>query len=348
MRFPFTTVLKYMLAPVLLLFLAVGLSIMPVEIYATSPRAVGMDFALHSGPVPQTTITPTASLAFLPLVVRPPLPNAPPAAHGSVKATAISSSQISVTWQDYAFNETGFVLYEGSNRVADLGANVTNHTVSGFMPASYHCFNVYAFNDYGRSDWSGWGCASTFSQTLVCTERITNGGFEANTGWVLPVTEYPAIYSTAVVHGGVQSLRAGIVQASDNRVSYSSARQSVSIPAGVQTATLEFWLYLVSDVATDYAIPAAPLSGASWTDFVLAPADDVQYVLVLDANDQVLEALFWERQNDHAWTYYRYDITTYRGHSLKVQFGAYNNGQNGVTAMYVDDVALSTCALSTK
>ncbi len=347
MRFPFTALLKCtVMIAILLFFVTVGITIMPAGIYAFSPNVTDVDFAAHSGLAPQTTVTSTAYLAFLPLIVRPQLLTAPPAAPGAIQATAISSSQIRVTWQDYAFNETGFVLYEGSNQAAGLAANVTSYTVDGFAPASYHCFNVYAFNDHGRSDWSGWGCTSTLPQTFVCTERITNGGFETDAGWVLPVTEYPATYTTTVVHSGTHALRTGIVRASDNRVSYSSARQLATIPTGIQTATLEFWLYLVSDVTAERAVPTAPLSGASWTDFVFTLADDVQYVLVLDANDQVLETLFWERQNDYAWTYYRYDLTAYTGQTIKVQFGAYNNGLDGVTAMYADDVALSVCTLS--
>ncbi|HZD58666.1 MAG TPA: carboxypeptidase-like regulatory domain-containing protein, partial [Anaerolineales bacterium] len=41
-----------------------------------------------------------------------------------------------------------------------------------------------------------------FTAITACTEAVTNGGFESDTGWDFPVTPYPADYTTAVVHSG--------------------------------------------------------------------------------------------------------------------------------------------------
>jgi len=39
-----------------------------------------------------------------------------------------------------------------------------------------------------------------FSAVAICSEAIVNGGFENDTGWELPITEYTAGYSTDLFH----------------------------------------------------------------------------------------------------------------------------------------------------
>jgi hypothetical protein len=36
------------------------------------------------------------------------------------------------------------------------------------------------------------------------------------------------------------------------------------------------------------------------------------------------------------------NVTYMRGYPLRLQFGTYNNGWNGITSMFVDDVTLCT------
>ena len=80
----------------------------------------------------------------------------------------------------------------------------------------------------------------------VCDEGIVNGGFEFDGDWEIPSTGYPAAYTTAASHSGNRSMCVGIVEPGDNRASYSSARQLVTLPAGAVGAMLRFWLYPMS------------------------------------------------------------------------------------------------------
>ena len=154
-----------------------------------------------------------------------------------------------------------------------------------------------------------------------CVEGIVNGSFEDESGWDLPTTAYPASYTTALTHSGGRSMRVGIVELGDDQESYSSARQMVTVPADAISATLRFWLY--------------PLSGAS--------SDDVQYVIVLDEEGQEVETLISQRSDDRQWTSYQFDLTAYAGWTIELYFGVYNDGSDGVTAIYVDDVSLEIC-----
>ena len=66
-------------------------------------------------------------------------------------------------------------------------------------------------------------------------------------------------------------------------------------------------------------------------------SSDVQYVLIIDQN-YYWTAVYWNRTNTQSWTYFETDLLAWKGQTIKVQFGTYNDGYDGVTAMYVDEV----------
>ena len=100
-----------------------------------------------------------------------------------------------------------------------------------------------------------------FTADVVCSNSLLNGGFESNSDWYFPVTEYTAAYSTAEAHSGSRSARTGITNPADNRYSYSSTRQCVSIPSGITSASLTFWVKSFSGGANGLSIPSRPEIG---------------------------------------------------------------------------------------
>jgi hypothetical protein len=175
-----------------------------------------------------------------------------------------------------------------------------------------------------------------------CWQGVENDSFEEESAWVLPVTRYPAAYSSDVAQTGLQSMRTGIVIPGDNRFSYSSAYQTVSIPAGASDATLDFWLYPLSSEPTDLALPTdiknlRETSAASW--------GDVQLVIVYDTVWNELERLVHMRRYDGNWLPYSFDMSKYAGETIILYFDVINNGHYGVTSMYIDDVTLTSCAV---
>jgi hypothetical protein len=246
-------------------------------------------------------------------------------------------------WQDNSDDETGFTIYDGTG-FTNVPSNTTLYTDTGLAPGSYHCYLVHAFNEHGDSDWSNWACTTTFE----CDEAIANGSFEDNSGWVIPETVYPATYTTAITRTGNRSMRTGIVDLDDIVESYSSAEQTVTIPADAISVTLRFWLYPMSgESSVGHAVPPCPL-GSTIEEAALS--DDLQYVLVLDEEDRIMNQLIWERMNDREWTFHQFDlgVEAYRGQTIKLRFGTYNDNWDGVTAMYVDDVSLQLCSSSAK
>jgi hypothetical protein len=179
-----------------------------------------------------------------------------------------------------------------------------------------------------------------------CSEGLTNGDFEnsAAIAWERPVTTYRAEYSTEQFHGGAQSVRTGIVKARDNTYSYSSVRRTlnkvVEIPDDSASATLRLWVYPVSTEALDTPLPSIP-EGPTFGEALLA--SDVQYVVVLDENNNYLETLFWMRKDTQSWRLLKFELDRYIGETINIEVGTYNDGAGGVTAMYVDDESLEIC-----
>ena len=183
----------------------------------------------------------------------------------------------------------------------------------------------------------------------VCTERLRNGNFATEEGWSLPVTAYRAAYSSEQSHSATRSLRAGIVNAADNVFSYSSASQTVQLPTGIQTATLLLWWYPLS---TEGELPSAASAVDDTTvqavanEGAVALAGDRQYVLLVNQQNTVLARLLWTRSDTRTWQPLTFDLTAYVGQTVRVILGAYNDGVDGVTALFVDDASLVTCASS--
>lgn len=182
--------------------------------------------------------------------------------------------------------------------------------------------------------------SANFNAQLACADAVVNGSFETADAWELPITEKTAAYTTAAAHTGTRALRTGIFGTEVNKYSYSSGRQTISIPAATTSATLRVWLYPVSEEA---AVLAKSSEVSKEVAENAASSSDAQYVLVLDANNNVLQTLLYMRSNGAQWSFYEFNLTKYAGKTIRIQVGTFNDGYGGRTGMYVDDVVLELC-----
>ena len=91
-----------------------------------------------------------------------------PAAPSNLVATAVSRSQINLTWTDNATNETGFYIERckgatctNFKKIATVGANVISFSNTGLSANTTYRFRVRAYNTAGNSAYSNIAYATT-------------------------------------------------------------------------------------------------------------------------------------------------------------------------------------------
>jgi len=148
---------------------------------------------------------------------------------------------------------------------------------------------------------------------------IQNGGFEVYSSvWVYAGANHPR-RTTAQAHTGSYSLKLGY---SSGQQGNSIAYQMVTIPPSTHTASLSFYYWPASNDSSTYG----------WQE-----AD------VINSNGQVLQQLFVNTTNDQTWIQMTFDLSSYAGQTIGIQFldNENSNGQPYYTYMYVDDVSLN-------
>ncbi len=174
----------------------------------------------------------------------------------------------------------------------------------------------------------------------TCTEKFSNLSFENDNAWGIPITQYTAGYTTNQAKTGSRSMRTGIEYTSHNHYSYSDAYQSASIPLASNSATFKMQIYPMSTESTTLALADRPTATLLSSQ---ALSGDVQYVLILDWYGNWIDTLLWQRKDTQTWELHSFDLSRYAGDYVRMQFGTYNDGWGGVTAMYVDDASLQVC-----
>lgn len=96
----------------------------------------------------------------------------PPRAPEALSATALSDSEISVTWQDHASDEYGFVVERQSGssgwaEIGSVGSDVETFLDSTLTVHTTYAYRVYAFNGAGASDHAGPASATTLNAETI-------------------------------------------------------------------------------------------------------------------------------------------------------------------------------------
>jgi len=117
-------------------------------------------------------------------------------------------------------------------------------------------------------------------------------------------------------------MRLGI-PSGENVLSYSTVWQTIHVPTHADDPVLTFWYYPVS-ADTEH---------------------DLQYALILDEHGVMLDWALYVRSDAQSWTFREYSLSGYKGQSIRISFGVYNDGGGGITSMYVDDVSVVVCGV---
>ncbi|HKB41919.1 MAG TPA: matrixin family metalloprotease [Gemmataceae bacterium] len=104
-----------------------------------------------------------------------------PQAPSNLTATAVSDSQINLTWQDNSSDETGFRIEQSLDGTTfslagTASADATSFSVTGLSAGTTYYFRVRAYNGGGDSAWSSTAQATTQS----ASQTLTADRFEVN------------------------------------------------------------------------------------------------------------------------------------------------------------------------
>ncbi|MCX7708148.1 MAG: hypothetical protein N2204_09085, partial [Anaerolineae bacterium] len=165
------------------------------------------------------------------------------------------------------------------------------------------------------------GMAAAPVHAQSCVELVSNGGFETDAAWYFGPTPAMPQYVTYTKHSGNRSLLLGITSGG-NVQSFSSARQTVTIPATSSQVRLSFWFYAMADspATTDY-----------------------MEVVLLDPAGAILNKPWRSHNDSRVWNQLTFDLTSWRGQTVQLYFNVYNDGVGGRAAMFLDDVSLTSC-----
>lgn len=144
------------------------------------------------------------------------MPTTAPSAPTGFVGEAVSSSQITLTWNDNSSNETGFHIQRdagsGFTALATVSANSTSYQDTGLTPSTTYSYRVTAYNNVGDSALSNTvtvqsavpNSASSINQygiTWTFDKAYEVGQFANGDYWVVGPVTITSIANSYHVHG---------------------------------------------------------------------------------------------------------------------------------------------------
>jgi hypothetical protein len=135
------------------------LTVTPPSAGETAPPGHYMLFVLNGAGVPSVSSIVRLSADLVP---------SPPVAPVNLTASAVSSSQINLSWTDNASDEAGFRIERSPDGIAfaeivTVGANVTSYANTGLTAATRYWYRIRAYNNTGTSSYTGPASATTLA-----------------------------------------------------------------------------------------------------------------------------------------------------------------------------------------
>jgi hypothetical protein len=199
-------------------------------------------------------------------------------APGSFSATALSTSQIKLTWSDPAPDETGFTLETSSDGgsswspLANPSANATSYTVTGLPNAATRSYRIKTTYSSGGSAWAS-SSATTLGYTPMQQWRVDHFSSPDNTGPAADVADPDG--------DGLVNLLEYALGGTPTEATSTPLPTASLLPAPNSTLTLTFKRARPAAELT-YTVQASS-DLATWTDLEVNPGTVGQNVTVTDS-----------------------------------------------------------------
>jgi rhamnogalacturonan endolyase len=153
---------------------------------------------------------PTPNIAYVTSTPPAPAPNAP----GSLTATAISSSQVHLTWSDDSSNEESFRVERSTNginftQVALVTANFTNYTDGALASSTTYTYRLRASNLGGSSAYTTNASATTFTPAYMVKSDTTTMNTAADWSGTTPVITEVGLFNNVLSAPNAAALTLG-------------------------------------------------------------------------------------------------------------------------------------------
>ena len=239
----------------------------------------------------------------------------------------VTDSSVSISWTRLGYNDTTFILYD------TLGAPFLSHhtfclgtstTISGLQPD-----RTYQFRLYGSCQNTALLCqgtslmVTTLSAPLVIPVCETFEGYPIDsrpTGWTIPI-DVPSTYTVSGGHSGQQAMRLTVRGANAPLVSY--AVMPFLLTDNINSVHFEAW------TTTDALLPLLTV-GIMTDPYDTSTFTPIQTFIPLP----------------YVWTHIRCSFENYNGAGRYIAFRA-SGGSDGLAAVYLDDISLRHCAVTT-
>ena len=158
-------------------------------------------------------------------------------------------------------------------------------------------------------------------QSSSCvTGTLSNGGFETGdlSCWTAGGA-YPTSVVTTRKHSGSYSAQLSST-VEPEPMGDSFIYQTITIPSTAKKATLTFWYWPSTADTIRYDWQEAQVQNSSGTKLA--------QIMKVDSNS-------------HAWTKKTFDLTPYKGQTIRLYFNVHDDGYGDLTYMYLDDVSVA-------
>ena len=246
----------------------------------------------------------------------------------SVQQGTNATSTITVTSQN-GFNSATTLSVSGlpTGVTAAFSTNPVSPPANGSATSTL-TFTASSTATTGTSTVTVTGTSGSITQTATIALTVTapssqliqNGGFETGTlaNWTTGGVYSPFV-ETVQKHSGTYSAQLSASSGTEPNGD-SSLYQTIAIPSTATKATLTFWYW------------------PSTTDTITY---DWQEAQVQNTSGTTLAQIMKVCSNAQVWTQVTYDLTSYKGQTIRVYFNDHGDGYGDLTYMYLDDVTVS-------
>jgi PKD repeat protein len=181
----------------------------------------------------------------------------PPAAPSNLVTTAVSSSQITLSWADNSNDETGFAIERAVGGGAwlpltQVGANVTSYANTGLSAGTTYQYRVKALNDAGSSGYATGQAVATPAAPAIHVGDLDGSRTVSKKNWTAR--------ATVTVHGASHAPVSGAVVSG----SWSTGGSGSCTTGSTGTCTISRNNISGGTVSTTFAVTGVTMPGATY------------------------------------------------------------------------------------